>query len=194
VTNAMYAKCVQAGVCQQPNSTSSSTRNNYYGAAQFANYPVVNVTWDNGEVYCRWVEARLPTEAEWEKAARGKDGHAYPWGNDTPTCSLANFWNVNRGCIGDTGPVGSYPSGVSPYGALDMAGNVWEWVADWYDPGYYAKSLTSNPPGPISGTNRVLRGGAWGYGEDYVSSTYRYGHIPSSTDSTFGFRCSRPSP
>jgi formylglycine-generating enzyme required for sulfatase activity len=193
VTNTMYAKCVQAGVCQQPKSTNSSTRRSFYGAADYANYPVVFVTWENANTYCQWAKADLPTEAEWEKAARGTDGRTYPWGNNAPTCSLANFWKMdeNRGCFGDTSPVGTYPAGASSYRALDMAGNVMEWGTDWYDLQYYARSLPSNPSGPDWGTNRILRGGAWGYGEEYISSSFRYGHLPSSTDPNIGFRCSR---
>jgi serine/threonine-protein kinase len=192
VTNAMYAKCVQTGACPQPQQTDSSTRTSYFGAAQFDKYPVIYVTWFMAGIYCKWVGARLPTEAEWEKAARGTDGRAYPWGNASPTCELANFWDTSKnGCITDTSPVGSYPSSASPYVALDMAGNVMEWIADWLDPGYYAKSLPSNPTGPISGTNRVLRGGAWGYVNTFVSSSYRFGHLPQSTDPNIGFRCSR---
>ena len=154
VTNAEYAKCESARVCKPPISYESLTRFSYYGTEQYANYPVVYVTWTQAKTFCLWSGARLPTEAEWEKAARGTDGRIYPWGNYYTTSALLNY-NSN---VGDTTAVGKYPSGASIYGALDMSGNVWEWVADWYDASYYASSSSTNPTGPASGGTRVLRG------------------------------------
>ena len=133
VTNAMYSKCVNAGVCNQPTELNSSTYSNYYGNSEFDNYPVMNITWYMANTYCKWVGRQLPTEAQWEKVARGTDGRMYPWGSTAPDTTLLNY-NPDGG---DTTAVGSYPKGVSPYGALDMAGNVWQWVADWYSATYY---------------------------------------------------------
>jgi formylglycine-generating enzyme required for sulfatase activity len=192
VTNEMYAKCVNNGVCKRPILTSSLFRGSYYGNSQFTKYPVIYVSWNDATEYCTWVDSRLPSEAEWEKAARGTDGRTYPWGDPSPSCALANF----MGCIIDTTAVGSYPAAASPYGALDMAGNVWEFVNDWYGETYYSQSPTSNPPGPASGDGGyvVLRGGSFNVGMDFLRSAYRLDDGPGNQYPDFGFRCSRSLP
>ena len=128
----MYAKCVGAGACDPPHLTRSYTRNNYYGNPEFDNYPAIYVSWNDVAAYCAWADSRLPTEAEWEKAAswdeKNNKKNIYPWG-DKLNCQFANY----SGCVGDVIMVGTNKVGQSPYGAYDMAGNVWEWVADWYD-------------------------------------------------------------
>jgi eukaryotic-like serine/threonine-protein kinase len=179
VTNAMYSQCVQTELCQSPSNTT------FYADTQFGNYPVVYVSWNDAQAYCQWAGRKLPTEAQWEKAARGTDGRTYPWGEDI-SCEKANYF----GCIGKASAVGSYPSGASPYGALDMAGNGLEWVSDWYDPNYYASSPSSNPTGPVTGQERVLRGGSWFYEALYLRTADRDRVSSDERRDLLGFRCS----
>ena len=151
--------------------------------------PVINVSWMDAEAYCRWLSLRsgrafrLPSEAEWEKAARDR----YPWGPGPPAASLVNMKGSGDG-FAFTAPVGSFPAGASPYDILDMAGNVWEWMADWYDPGYYQASPGRDPRGPASGTTRAVRGGSWANGMELIRSGNRSSERPDAFLNVLGFR------
>jgi len=184
VTNAQYKVCVDAGRCEQP------TNINLYVNIHYEQHPVVFINWDMASTYCEWRDARLPTEAEWEKAARGTTERTYPWGEGID-CTFANFKTDASFCVGDTTPVGTYEKGRSLYGVYDMAGNVMEWVADWYDESYYSKSSDANPLGPEKGKYRVLRGGAWNSNEFYLRTTNRSRVIPVVSQNTYGMRCAR---
>ena len=191
VGNAQYHSCMLQGACQEPR---------YWDDEQFNEpwLPVVGVSWFDANAYCEWAGARLPTEAEWEKAARGTDGRIYPWGNESPTCELANYPGCNEG----TTTVGFHTAGASPYGALDMAGNVCEWVADRIDPEYYAHSPDRNPTGPDEGSSRGLRGGSWGSSRSarnpaIVRAANRDWIYPGNRFQFYGIRCAMttaPSP
>ncbi|OGO36198.1 MAG: hypothetical protein A2Z03_10535 [Chloroflexi bacterium RBG_16_56_8] len=160
VTNGMYALCAAGGACRPPAKFNSDNRPSYFDNPEFRDYPVVYVTWADAAAYCAWAARRLPTEAEWERAARGDDMRTYPWGDELPSQIYANFNNY----VGDTSRVGSYAAGAGPFGALDLAGNVWEWVADLYKADYYAVSADANPSGPPEKRGlymRVIRGGSF---------------------------------
>jgi len=159
VSNGMYAICVQNGACQPPSNYSSPTRASYFNNPDYVDYPVIYVSWDQAKSYCGWAGGRLPTEAEWEKAARGIYQRPYPWGENID-CTKSNYYECN---LNDTSGVWSNPAGASPYLALNMVGNVSEWVMDWYDQFYYSKSPKDNPQGPANDVlgYRVLRGGSY---------------------------------
>jgi formylglycine-generating enzyme required for sulfatase activity len=197
VTHSQFTECVKAGVCGLPLYVGGYARD-YYFEDKFADYPIILVSWEIANSYCEWVDRRLPTEAEWEKAARGTDGRIYPWGNEAPNCSLANIpdcvsLNLSQSPLYALSPVGSYTEGQSPYGALDMIGNVQEWVADWYDEIYYSASPDKNPLGPDAGRHRVARGGSDHQIANAISRTWAlpdykfYSNLSSHT----GFRCAQ---
>lgn len=176
VTNAMYLLCVKSGTCEPPQSFKSQRRTDYFNNPEFNDYPVVYVTWGQAKAYCEWAGRRLPTEAEWERAGRGNDFRTFPWGEDEADGTLANFNFI----VNDTSRVGSYPAGASPFGVLDMAGNVAEWVNDFY--GFdYSSSEVVNPTGPLTNGNfnRVVRGGSLGDAEINIRVSKR-SSVPGS--------------
>ncbi|MEW6544259.1 MAG: formylglycine-generating enzyme family protein [Nitrospirota bacterium] len=196
VTNGRYLEFVRATGHRAPQHPKDPSRNLWQGnrmPESVADRPVINVDWHDADAYCRWAGKRLPTEAEWEKAARGSDGRRFPWGNVEPTHKHLNY---NQRWIGEKTlmPVGSYEAGKSPYGAYDMAGNVWEWVADWYDPLYYEKSPAKDPKGPETGTHKVIRSSGWQVETPMVRIFTRVKSDPLDRNDSTGFRCTKDAP
>lgn len=196
VTTGQYRACVDAGSCtaarttvpEEPHTITTEPMCNW-GVEGRDDHPINCVDWSQAVAYCEWAGKRLPTEAEWEKAARGADGRKFPWGNAAVDCNLANYFPPGNACVGATSPVGSNPAGVSPTGALDMAGNVWQWVADWYDSDYYDYAPTDSPTGPETGKWRVLRGGSWVTVGMGLRCSKRGHMAPAKWDDLTGFRC-----
>jgi formylglycine-generating enzyme required for sulfatase activity len=193
VTNALYKTCVDKGICQRPKRTDAWTFSNYYGQHPYDNYPVVYVDWNMAAAYCRWRAARLPTEAEWEKAARGTDGRTYAWGAKFDS-ARANYFRSPMPL--NTMRVQSFPNGQSQYGVFNMTGNVWEWVADWYQSDYYStlNDNTVNPKGSSKGQERVLRGGGWLDNVSSLRAAYRFNVNPTFNGYDAGIRCARSVP
>ncbi len=186
VSNRMYIDCVQAGSCQSI-VASSQTRPQYFDEKAYDDFPVISVSWENAKQYCTWAGRRLPTEAEWEKAARGTGDRVFPWGNEPPNPRRANFGNQ----LGDTAMISSYPDGASPYGVLNLAGNAAEWVADWYGPSYYEVTVYKNPTGPQSGEFKLIRGGSWFTQAQALRVSSRLWNYPGLRSDTVGFRCAK---
>jgi len=201
VTNAQYEECVDDGsisACELP-----SNRRDYLNS-EHSDHPVVFVNWDMAAAYCEWRGARLPTEAEWEKAARGTETDNYPWGDSKLDAKKLNFCDLNctnawqDKTINDkyttTSPVGNYENGVTKSGIYDLAGNVWEWVNDWYVADYYTSKAITDPPGPETGIYRVLRGGSWFNEEEDIRVYNRYELNPVTSNNQIGFRCAMDVP
>jgi serine/threonine-protein kinase len=208
VTNRQYQDCVEAGVCQPPRRTDCCTEDpsraliwpEYFGNPEFDAYPVIFINWYDAYTFCDWRGARLATEAEWEKASRGTDGRTYPWGNEEPIPGYLNFtWperEFEQRPLYSTAPVGSYPLGASPYGVLDLAGNVYEWLWDVYAPDYFEYSPYRNPTGPEEGVYRLTRGGSF-YNQAFRnrSANRNNAYIPAtSVHFDGGARCARDIP
>ena len=187
VTNRMYAQCVAVGACSAPTMELGGP---VYSNPEYANHPVVGVTWDQSQAYCGWAQGQLPTEAQWEKAARGTGGNVYPWGNEAPACDYLNMGF----CSGRTSEVDAFPDGVSPYGLFDMAGNLFEWVNDWYGEAYYSSAPSSNPTGPESGQYRSIRGSSFESDFDQVESAIRHFGAQVYHSRDLGFRCAVTEP
>jgi formylglycine-generating enzyme required for sulfatase activity len=197
VSNGQYQKCVEAGKCAAPLLNTSFSRSTYYGDLVYQDYPVINIEWSMASAYCTWAGGKLPTEAQWEYAARGPESLIYPWGNTFERDKL-NYCDINCGALSDaayddghpdTAPVGSYPSGASWVGALDMAGNVREWVSDWYGP--YSPADVENPAGPEVGESKIPRGGSWYDTPDDTRSTNRGSELLDYYRHNLGFRCAK---
>ncbi len=196
VTVDEYKRCVEKGGCTEPHwnycwtwTHGSSWQKRAVGPDFVkGNHPIVCVDWSQANTYCKWSGKTLPTEAQWEKAARGTDGRIYPWGND---------WDASKACFDkpSTCPIGNYPEGASPYGVLDMAGNVWDWCADWYNGNYYHTSSDHDPRGATTSSMRVLRGGAWNSADPPdVRTSRRNDEVPGYWQDYYGFRCARRAP
>ena len=196
VTNRMYSQFLnevgnqEEGGSKWYDDTSKNARLKWSGTCwlvmrNYSEHPVVSVSWYGAAAYCRWIGGRLPSEAEWEKAARGLDDRIYPWGNDPPSYEHANY----KGFGVNTSPVGKFPKGASGFGVLDRAGNVWEWVGDWYGRDYYAHSLLINPRGPENGEKKVMRGGSWYNLDRHLKVSYRSYSDPGTQTTNLGFRC-----
>lgn len=191
ITNAEYQKCVAANECTPPHSTASETQKSYFDNADFADFPVIQVDWDQATKYCKWAGRRLPYEAEWEKAAKGDTHRIYPWEGNAVGPSFANYDMDDNWPNADTTRVGSILAGASPSQVMDMAGNVYEWVADWYDAAYYSQSPAENPTGPAEGSQRVLRGGAWSSDALFIRAASRLPYYPDGFSNDIGFRCAQ---
>jgi formylglycine-generating enzyme required for sulfatase activity len=210
VTNAQYHQFWLADGGEKSKHTPASYGSSYMigdwpeVAKTKPNYPLVGITWYDARAYAEWAGKRLPTEAEWEKAARGTEAGVWPWGNEfqreitmtdganqNPVRTHSNRRDGNDGYDNTTAPVGSYPTGASPYGVHDMAGNVWEWVADWYNEDYYATGPAENPGGPDAGKLKVVKGGSWNHREHSQRCANRYYCYPDSWGNTLGFRCAK---
>jgi formylglycine-generating enzyme required for sulfatase activity len=191
VTVAQYRVCVEDRSCTAAGADSDNCNASH---SDRDDHPVNCVTWFDAKSYCAWQQKRLPSEAEWEKAARGTKQAMFPWGAAPATCERAimSFGSGNGCDHGSTWPVGSRPTGASPYGAEDMAGNVWEWVEDWFVAGYASTPLR-NPLGPATGTERVIRSGSWddAWAEKAMRTVARSSNGPDTHGGHLGFRCAR---